>query len=180
MTVMIIGMVLFFGIHFVPLTPLNQKLIDRFGFNGYRGVFSIFAAVGLGLLIWGYSMIPYEEVWLPITGAREISLIAMPIALILLVTGNLKSNINRFIPHPMLTGILIWAATHLLANGDLAALLLFGSFGLYAIIDMAYTDKTSAKEKQPLSRDALVVAIGLGAYALLLYFHDYVAGVPVI
>ncbi len=94
----------------------------------------------------------------------------------------MKTNIKRYVRHPMLTGVLIWSLTHLIANGDVRSLLLFASFGLYSLVDMLFTKKTpeDSTETYPVQKDITVIVIGLIVYGIGLYFHTYIAGVSVI
>jgi len=107
----------------------------------------------------------------------------MPVAFCLLVASNAPNNFRRVIRNPMLSGVLIWALAHLLANGDLASIFLFGSFGLYAIVDMISVNRRSPTEtpaRQPVARDILVLVIGFAAFWVVRYFHAELFGVPVV
>jgi uncharacterized membrane protein len=107
----------------------------------------------------------------------------MPVALILLVAAFMPTNLKRFTRHPMLWGVTIWAAAHLLANGDLAGLILFGSFGAFSLFDMWSANRRGAKLSSkvvPYWRDLLVVLIGGIVYVGILHSHGLLFGVPVV
>lgn len=106
----------------------------------------------------------------------------MPFALILLAAAFIPGNLKRCTAHPMLWAITLWALVHLLANGDLAGLLLFGSFGLYSLYAMRSQTLRGARPAQtsrPIAGDIGAVVVGLIAYALLLRFHASLFGVAV-
>ena len=82
----------------------------------------------------------------------------------------------------MLIGTLIWSFVHLIANGDLRSIILFASFGVYAIIDIIFSNKalmTNNTTNYTLTKDIIVVIIGLLVYAIIVYFHRYIAGVVI-
>ena len=178
---LILGLIVFFGIHLIPVTPIKNSLLAKLGEKKYRGVFSLISLAGLMLIIFGYRDMDYLSLWNPPENSREIAFLAMPIILILIVAGNLKCNINRFIKHPFLTGISLWGLTHLLANGDLSSSLIFSSFVIYSVCHILFSPrKPSVVKTFSLKRDALVIGIGIVFYAILVYFHQYISGVPLI
>jgi uncharacterized membrane protein len=107
----------------------------------------------------------------------------MPVALILFVAAFMPTNLKRFTRHPMLWGVTIWAAVHLLANGDLASLILFGSFGAFSLFDMWSANRRGAELSSrvvPYGRDLLAVVGGGIVYVAFLYGHAWLFGVPVV
>jgi len=102
--------------------------------------------------------------------------------MVLLAAANVQTNIKRFIKHPMLIGILIWSFVHLIANGDLRSIMLFGSFGVYALIDIIFSKKvltTNIAANYTLSKDIIVVIIGLLVYTIIVHFHQYSSDVEI-
>jgi hypothetical protein len=95
--------------------------------------------------------------------------------------GSGRTNFFQKFKHPMFIGILIWAFTHLLANGDLRSALLFSSFALYCIVDMMFTKNitNTANVAYPMSNDFIFIGMGLVAYTFVVYFHQYIAGVKI-
>jgi uncharacterized membrane protein len=173
---------IFFGIHLVPISPLKNILINRLGENKYKGSFSLIALVGLLIIIYGFGRVDFHPVWDPLPYSREIALALMPISMVLLAAANIQTNIKRFIKHPMLIGILIWSFVHLIANGDLRSIILFVSFGVYALIDIIFSKKvlmTNNTANYSLTKDIIVVIIGMLVYAIIVYFHQYIAGVEI-
>lgn len=182
MNLLILGIIIFFSIHLVPIFPIKNILINRLGENKYKGLFSLIALVGLLIIIYGFSRADFYPIWDPLPYSKEIALALMPISMILLTAANIQTNIKKFIKHPMLIGILIWSFVHLIANGDLRSIILFGSFGLYALIDIFFSKKvltTNIEAKYTLSKDIMVIIIGLVAYLIIVYYHQFIAGVTI-
>ena len=181
---LILGIVVFFGIHLLPAAPtLRGSLLARLGEGGYKGVFSLVSAVGLGLLVYGKMQAPYEHLYAPIALAKPVAGGLMLLAFYLLVGRKLGSIANRFTAHPMLWGISLWALAHLLANGDLASVLLFGSFLCYSLLDMWQANRRGAKPKGAafsLAREALIVLLTLLVYGALLYAHGWLFARPLL
>ena len=184
MIALIAGLVVFLGVHLVPTRPdLRGRLQARFGELGYKAVFSIVAAVGLVLIVWGKAQAPYIDIWHPPAWTRHIPLALMPLALILLVAAYVPNNLRRVVKHPMPAAIKLWALVHLLANGDLASMLLFAAFLAYAVVDVISAKRRDTAPERgrvnPLL-DVLTVTIGLVAYVGLMHAHAHLFGVSVV
>ncbi|MEI9900404.1 MAG: NnrU family protein [Hyphomicrobium sp.] len=134
MLVMVLGLIVFFAIHIVPTNvELKNGLIARFGGGGYKAIFGVVSLIGLALIVLGFHKLQLHPgknpiLWDPPTWTRHIALPLMLLSMISLVAAFVPSHIHVWLKHPMLVAIKIWALAHLIANGDLAALLLFGSF----------------------------------------------------
>ena len=186
------GLVLFFIAHLVPTIPsARAKLIAQVGTGGYKGLFSILSLAGLLLIVFGYGQIRFDgtinpAIWTPPTWTRHIAFTLMLPAMILLVAAYVPSRIRTAVKHPLLAAIKIWALAHLIANGDLASMLLFGSFLAYGVYDRISVKTRDAPG--PLGartgsaiNDVIVVAAGLGLYAVMLVWgHYWLIGVPLI
>jgi uncharacterized membrane protein len=184
MLLLIIGIIVFAGIHLVPSIPaLRQRLVDRLGEGRYMAVFSVGSLAGLLLIIIGKGTAEFVPLWQPPTWARPVTVVIMPFAFVLLAGAYLPTNIKRFTAHPMLWAVTGWAAAHLLANGDLASLVLFGGLGTFALVDMGSANVRGAEvvaTRQPLFKDLATVIAGLIAYGVFLALHPYLFGVSVI
>jgi uncharacterized membrane protein len=186
---MVIGLILFFAIHLVPANvELKNGLIARFGPAGYKAIFGVFSLVGLALIVLGFYKLQLHPgknpiLWDPPTWSRHLALALMLPAMIALVATYIPSHIHVMLKHPMLVAIKIWALAHLLANGDLAALVLFGSFLAFAVFDRISVKKRGdlgplGKGSGPWINDVIVVVLGVALYALIvLYLHQLVIGV---
>ncbi|MGI9414273.1 MAG: NnrU family protein [Hyphomicrobiales bacterium] len=183
MTLLIVGLIIFFTIHLVPaLTGLKRSLIGRLGENGYQGVFSLVSAVGLGLIIWGYTRADFVAAYDPPAWGRHATMLLVLPAFICLAAFNLKGRIKKTLRHPMLVGIILWGTGHLLANGDMASVLLFGSFVAYAVLDILLANaqgRVKTVEVTPV-HDLYAVIGGVVVYGVVVLLHPYVIGVPVI
>lgn len=196
MTPLIIGLLVFFGAHLLPTQPdLRAGLIERFGAGAYKGVFSILSLIGLVLIVIGYGKLQVlagknPQIWVPPTWTTPITLLLMLFSMILLVAAYVPSNIKRIVGHPMLAAVKIWAFAHLLANGDLASMVLFGAFLAYAVFDrISLKRRVAAANTEPSSApsatagsvtgDAIAVVGGIVIYAALLYgLHERLIGLP--
>ena len=182
MNLLILGITIFFSIHLIPIFPLKKFLINRLGENKYKGLFSLIALIGILIIIYGFSSADYYPIWDPLPYSKGLALTLMPISIVLLVGANIQTNIKRLTKHPMLIGILIWSFVHLLSNGDLRSIILFVSFGVYALIDIIFSKKvltTNNTANYTLTKDIIVVIIGLLVYAIIVYFHQYIGGVVI-
>jgi uncharacterized membrane protein len=187
---LILGIVIFLGIHLVPTSPgLKAGLVERFGAGAYRAGFALLSLAGLVLIVMGYhklQLMPDKNVilWEPPVFMRHIAVALMLPAMIFLVAYLVPSRIRTALKHPMLISIKTWALAHLLANGDLASLILFGSFLAYAVHDRISL-KRRPSEAPPVSvmapaaiNDVIVVGAGTALFAvILLWAHEALIGV---
>jgi len=190
MWVLLAGLVLFMGAHLIPTLPdLRTRLIARIGRGPYSGLFSVVSLLGLVMIVWGYGRMQglargNPQVWDPPAWSKHVTMLLMVPALILLVAAYVPSRIRSATGHPILIAIMLWALGHLLANGDLASVLLFGSFLAYALYDRVSVGERRAlgplgEVKGGLSGDIAAIAGGLALYALLLVWgHQKLTGVP--
>jgi len=184
MTLLIAGLTAFFVPHLIStVVPLRTALFDRLGENLYKSLYSVPSLAGLVMIVMGYGRAPLEIVYQPPAWGRHINMVLMLVAVILIVAAYAPNNIKRITAHPMLWGTFFWAAAHLLTNGDMASLLLFGSFGVYALYDIWSATRRGqgpSKEKYPFAKDITVAALGLIIYGILFYFHGTFFGMPLI
>jgi len=188
MSFLILGLALFLGAHSVRIFAggWRDAQITRLGEMPWKGVYSLISAAGLGLIIWGYGMARVDAPMLwhspPWTG--HLTALLMGPAFILLVAAYLPgSRIKAAVGHPMVAAVKIWALAHLLTNGKLSAVTLFGAFLVWAIADFASARRRdrAVGRTYPVrgwSRDVMVVVSGLVAWALFaLYGHAWLIGV---
>ena len=139
--ILILGLIVFFGAHtFVTFREARAAAIERLGLTGYRALFALVSLAGLALIVWGFGQYrahDWIQVWSPPAFMRHITVGLMLFAVILFTAAFIPSHIKAKAKHPMLAGVKTWALAHLLSNGDLGSILLFGSFlawGVYARI----------------------------------------------
>ena len=186
---MILGLVLFFGVHTLTTQrELRARVIASSGEGGYKIGYSLVSALGLVLIVWGfahYRATGWIDVWQPPTAFKHLTVALMLPAVILVVASYIRGRIYTRLKHPMLTGVKLWAAAHLLANGDLGSIILFGSFLGWAVFDRISLKHRADSGAPPIpvggpGNDLIAVAVGLVAYlALAFAFHPVVIGVPV-
>lgn len=189
MTLLILGIVIFLGMHLVRVVApgLRASVIERNGKNAWMGIYTVISLIGLGLIIYGFGeargvtgMLYNPPVFL-----KHISLLLMLLAFICLAAGFLPAGrIAVAVKHPQILSIKIWALAHLLANGETSSVLLFTSFLAWAVIM-----RISLKRRQragelvlPVFRsstnDLLAVVIGVVAYLLFIWkLHEWLIGV---
>lgn len=188
--VMILGLALFFGVHTLTTRRgLRARFVASMGEGGYKIGYSLLSAAGLALIVWGfahYRATGWIDVWSPPTAFKHIAVALMLPAVIMVVASYIRGRIYTTLKHPMLTGIKLWAAAHLLANGDLGSIILFGSFLGWAVFDRISLKRRLDAGAPPIpvggpTNDLIAVAVGVIAYlALAFAFHPVVIGVPVI
>lgn len=183
MTTLLIGIVLFFSVHSVPMLPgVKSAALARLGEKRFKGLFSLFAMAGFLAIIFGMKAAPFQPLWEPPAWSSNVINLAMPVAFCLLVAAYVPSNFRRIFSNPMLSAVLLWSLAHLVANGDLASLLLFGSFGIFSVVDIISVRSRSSiavAAKKPAYFDGLVIVIGLVAFWVVRYFHASLFGVTV-
>ena len=187
MTALIIGLVIFLGIHSVSIVkrPWRDGIAARIGDRLWRGLYSLVAILGFALMILGYGQARHASTMLyaPPSWSRDVSLLLMLPVFPLLLAAYLPGRIQRAVKHPMLLAVLIWAVAHLLSNGSLADVLLFGAFLIWAVADLVSAARRAQRPSvhaPPAKRnDAIAVVAGLAVYAVfVLGGHAWLIGVP--
>jgi uncharacterized membrane protein len=182
MTLMIFGLLLFFGIHLVPWsTSLRESVVGRIGLNPYKITFTLVAIAALVLIIIGKGRAPFVPVWQPDPSMRQIAYLLVLIGFVLLPAAHMKGNIKRFTRHPMLWGIVAWGVGHLLVNGDKASMILFGSFVVYSLAAMVSAnlrDASKSTVSYGLGKDLMVVVAGVVVYLVFMFSHGFLFGYP--
>jgi uncharacterized membrane protein len=184
LTVMILGLVLFIGVHTLTTQrELRARLIASWGEGGYKIGYALAALAGLALIVWGFAH--YRAAGTPPRALKHLTEALMLPAVILVVAAYIRGRIYTALKHPMLAGVKLWAVAHLLANGDLGSIILFGSFLAWAVFDRISLKRRTDAGAPPIpvggvGNDLIAVAVGIVAYlALGFAFHPVVIGVPV-
>ncbi|MBF9195102.1 NnrU family protein [Microvirga terrestris] len=192
MTLLVLGLVIFLGTHsFSMARERRAALIGRIGEGPYKGLYSLLSLAGIILIAIGYGQYRangYIPVWDPPVWTRHLALLLVWIAFILFYAAYAPGHIKARLKHPMLAGVKIWAFAHLLANGDLGSILLFGSFLVWAVLarisvkrrDVAVQHGGTAAPAG-WRNDILAVTIGTVVYlAFVFWLHPWLIGVPVL
>ncbi len=186
----ILGLVLFLGGHVLTTRrETRARLIARLGEGPYKAFYAGVAIIGIALIVKGFSLYRATEwidIWYPPKAMRHLTLALMLPAVILVIAAYVRGRIYEKLKHPMLAGVKLWAFAHLLANGDLGSIILFGSVLAWAVYDRISLKHRTDAGGPPIpvggvSNDVIAVVIGIVAYlALAFAFHPLVIGVPVV
>jgi uncharacterized membrane protein len=186
MSILFLGLVLFFATHSISIvnTAWRDRMVARMGLGTWQGLYSLVALAGLVLIVWGYGLARQEPIVLytPPVWLRHVALLLLVFVFPLLVATYFPGRIQRATKHPMLAATKIWAFAHLLANGMLHDVLLFGAFLVWAVVD-----RISVKRRQPTPvsgappsrfNDVIAVIGGLALYVVFaLWLHAWLFGV---
>jgi uncharacterized membrane protein len=190
MVVLIFGLFLFLGVHSVRmLAPLwRSRTLQSRGEGVWKGLYSVLSLVGFSLLCWGFGLARQQPVvlWVPPVGMRHVAALLMLVSWVLLVATYVPANsIKAKLHHPMLLAVKVWATAHLLANGNLADVVLFGSFLLWAVtcfISASRRDRaaTAVYPAGKLLPTVMTVGVGVLAWAVFaMVLHPLLIGVSV-
>ncbi len=190
MGMLILGIVLFIGMHLTRIvTPgLRNSGIAKLGDNGWKILYTVVSIAGIYLMGRGYGVYRMEGspiVYDPPFWMGHLTILLMALSFIFIVAGNLPmtGHIKAKLKHPMLIGIKTWAVSHLLINGDLASIILFGSLLAWAIITLIAVKKRGVKPPVATSAkpDMIAVVTGLAIWLVfVMWVHTWLIGVPVI
>jgi uncharacterized membrane protein len=187
MTLLIIGLIIFLGSHSCRIFAESWRnhMIDRLGEVKWKGLYTIVSLIGLVIVVIGYGQARQNPVvlWQPATYLIHIAILLNLVAFIFLAGSAPNNNAIRLkLKHPMILGVKVWALAHLLANGTLADLILFGSFLLWAVLDFRSARKRPVhmQEKAVVSSKATIIVIvsGVVLWAVFIFgLHQYLIGV---
>ena len=190
MSLLIAGLIIFLGLHSVRIFAdgwRSQKLA-QWGEGGWKGAYSVLSIIGFALICWGYGQARQQPVvlWVPPVATRHIAATLMLLSMILLVAAYVPGNaIKAKLHHPMILGVKTWALAHLLANGNLADVLLFGAFLAWAVVDFISCRKRDRAAGTVYAAGKVVptvvtVVVGLAVYGVfVMYLHKWLIGVAV-
>ena len=186
MGMLILGLVLFLGVHSTRILADGWRttMLARLGEGRWKGLYALLSLIGFALLVWGYGLARQQPVllWQPPAGMRHVAALLMLIAFVLLAATYVPRNAAR-LHHPMVLAVKVWALAHLLSNGNLADLLLFGSFLLWAALSFraarARDRATGASYAAGTAAGtAMTLLAGIAAWAVFAFWaHALLIGV---
>ena len=183
MSLLITGILLFTIVHLVPAaSPATRtRLVDSLGEGPYRGLFSVVIVASLVLIVFGWKAAAPMSVYAPpVAGGPVISALVFA-AFVLFVTSKARSNYRRFVRHPQMMAVILWAVAHLLVNGDSRSVVLFGSLGIWAMAEIVLCNKRDGAWRKPaimpLSADIRVAVIAGVSFAAVFFLHKALFGV---
>lgn len=179
MILLILGLILYAGSHlFKRLQPDRRAALgDR-----AKGVVALISLAGIVLMVIGYRSAPYIEVWTPPAFLTHVNNLLMLVAVYLLGIGNMWGVVRTKLRHPMLGAVKVWALAHLLVNGDLASILLFGGLLAWAVVSLILINKAQRvwvrPEVGPVRNDLIFAAVAVLAYGVIAYVHTWLGVSP--
>jgi len=185
MVLLLLGVLLFAGVHFVPsLAPaFKASWHKRLGEGGYKGTFSLLLLLSFALMILGWRSAEPTFVYLPVPALHHPALLLLVIAFLLMVVSSRNSRLCLIIRHPQLTGVALWGLAHLLLNGDSRALVLFGTLAIWALLEMIAINKREGAwikgEPPSWAAELLTVIITAVLVGLIISIHPWISGMPV-
>lgn len=190
MSFLIVGLGIFSVVHlYAMLLPTPRDALKaHMGENAYKGLFSIVAVVGLALMIWGYRQLSAGPeagnfIYEPSGGMRHVTLLLVLLGFISVSAAHGRGYLKSWLRHPLSIGIALWSFGHLLSNGRVYAVLMFGTFLVLALLDILLS---TLRGKRPMHQpelrsDVIAVIVGMVIYAVFLFgFHPYVLNLPVV
>ena len=185
MIAFLVFLLLFFVLHLLPFFPAYRARAIKLAGNEviYKIAFAALSLLLLLLMGLSKASAPYIELWFTPNYLRYLVILLVFPAFVLIVAAYLPSNIKRYVPHPMLTGIIIWGAAHILANGDVVSLILFGSFIGYSGAAIHLSNKRGLEKQTgvyPREKDLIVVGIAAAAFIVIYMIHGSLFGRPVL
>ena len=188
MIYLILGLIIFLGAHSVRIVADDWRSTTRkrLGERLWKGLYSAASLLGLGLIVWGFSLARQQPVqlWSPPGAMRHLAWLLSLIAFVLLAAAYVRGNdIKAYIHHPMVLAVKVWALAHLLANGNIAHVVLFGSFLMWAIFNFKAARQRDLVAGTPYFQSTtgatgITVALGVGAWiAFALWLHGLLIGV---
>jgi len=188
LAVMVLGLAVFVAAHvFITRREQRAAVIARIGEGPYKGLLSLVSLIGIVLIGWGfarYRATGWVDVWLPPPWTRHVTVALMWPAIIFVAAAYIPGNIKRRLKHPFLVGVKLWAFAHLITNGDLGSIILFGSILAWAVFDRISLKSRTDLGGPPIpvggwGNDVAAVIVGTLVYmALGFVFHPLVIGVP--
>jgi len=183
MLTLIVGLILFLGVHSVRIfaDDWRTRQQQKWGVDAWRGVYAVLSLAGLLLVIYGFGLVRNEPVlvWIPPTGMRHAASLFTLMAFILLAAAYVPDNaIKARVYHPMVAAVKLWAVAHLMANGTLGHLVLFGSFLAWAVLDFISArqrDRRNPSATRPVTKlsatliTVVVGVVGWSVFAFLLH-----------
>ena len=188
MDLLISGLVLFFTIHLIPsCEQFREMLVGKLKLTGYKTIFNLLSMVSMVLIVLGLKEVTFMPLYEPPSWGRHVAMLIMLPAIYMFFSnsvGPAPSSAKAITAHPLNWGVILWATAHLLANGDLAHVLVFSSFGLFSVLSIVTGNARGLKPKlerrPPIGQEAVFVIIVALVYGALVWGHAYFTGMPLI
>lgn len=189
MTLLILGLAIFIGVHvFSTFRETRATLIERYGAHRYKVGYSVVAVLGLVLIVIGFGQYRNAgmiQIWNPPEGMRHLAMPLVWVAFVAMASRRAPPNrIRGWLRHPTIVALKSWALAHLLVNGDLGGMIMFGSLLAFAVYDRIAVKRrgdAGAPRLDAFTRgDAIALGAGTAVYVLFLFLHPWLFGVSVL
>ncbi len=173
MGLLLLGLVLFLGAHSTRIVaePWRARMVGRLGEKGWKAAYSLVSLAGFALLVWGFGLARQQPVvlWVPPRGMNHLAALLTAVAFVLLAAAYVPRNgLKARLHHPMVLAVKVWALAHLVSNGNLADVVLFGAFLVWAVLDFRVArqrDRAAGTVYAPGTAGATVATVGVGLAA---------------
>ena len=183
---LVLGVLVWSGVHLLPSAGrvLRGELVNSVGETNYKIGFAIVVVVSIILMVVGWRSMDPITIYDPPSWGGPVATVLMVFAFLLFGAAKRQSVIKRYVRHPQLTSVIVWAVAHLIASGDSRALILFGGLGIWALATIPLINAREGEWVKPeapsLGDEAKGVAISLAVFVAVFLLHPYIAGVSVI
>lgn len=183
MKLLILGLLIWSGVHFIPslALPLKNKWKNLLGDKGYQISFSLITVLSLVLIVLGWRSISPTQLYSLPEITRLIALVLMIVAFVLFAASHHRTRIKQFVRHPQLTGLIVWSFAHLLVNGDNRSVVLFGGMAIWAISEIIIINRREGIwKKAGIPTWAVEIkgtVISLAIFVAVALAHPYLSGV---
>jgi uncharacterized membrane protein len=184
MSLLVLGLIVWTAAHMFKRAAPDARdgLASALGEGPSRGIMALAIVVGLVLIIVGYRRAPFEPVYDPPSWGIHLNNLLMLGAVALMGAGRSKGRARSWLRHPMLTGVIVWAIAHLLVNGDVASLVMFGWLGAWAIASMVLVNAREPAWVRPapgpVSGDIRLAVIAIVLFAVIATIHTWLGYWP--
>lgn len=183
MSLLTLGLALWWGSHLFPILAPNRRAaaVAKLGATPYRGVFALFSLSAMALMVIGYRNAPVVDLWYPPPWTVHVNNTLMLLAVALLGARDFKSGLRRWVRHPMLAAVIVWAVAHLMVNGDFASVLLFGVLLVWAVVAILGSNRRDGPWLRPgpgtVKGAVLHLVATVVVFAAIVYIHGELLGV---
>jgi uncharacterized membrane protein len=183
---LILGVLLYSLVHLFPcVMPARRvELLDSMG-RKYQGIFALTILSSIVLMVIGWRNTVPTPVYTPPEWGRHLTMLLMLISIVLFGASNARTRLKRLIRNPMLSGMIVWGVAHLLANGDIRSVVLFGGLTVWAIVSIYFTNRRDGTWTRPGSSvtwldEVKLIGVSAVIYVVLIFLHPYFTGVSIV
>ena len=183
MALLLAGITVWFVVHLFPaVAPASREnMIFKLGENAYKGLFSLLILAAVLMIVFGWKSSVPTGLYVPPVGPGLLPAVMVFVALVLFFSSRFDTHARRYLRHPQMAGTLLWAAAHLLTNGDSRSVVLFGGLAIWALLEIVLCNRRDGPRAElpaaSLKSDLIAVLIGAVAWAIIGHFHVKLFGV---